>query len=592
MFNKIMERLNHRGTNGSDVVSAGNVSMGHWHFWTTPEEVGERQPLALNGLPFKIVLDGRIDNREDLFGELSVAPTEGRSLSDAALILHAYARWGEDCFKHFVGEFALVIFDETRNELICARDQLGDRTLFYAFYDTQIVIASEPWAVAAANHVKPDLNESAIAHYFALRVPQDGQTFFNNIFELLPAHVMKCGANSRRSWRYWQPDPHKKIRYKTDEEYAERFRALLEESTRCRMRSSLPLGVLMSGGLDSASIACLAARMIAPKTLTTLSYVFDELPECDERAYIDAVKEHWKIRSIQFTGDDSWTFKDWKDWPHNPNLPESNFYRLLLENTYRRAKEEGLGVLLTGYMGDHLYVAGSDWIADLVVDGQFTKAVKELVFQIRGMGWKETVQTGHIRRIARRTVDSIRPGALRLPRRNRAPAWINPDYADSLTNPREMNPVFERNRTLLGLAASRDVAYSIGNTSRHGVEFRNPYRDRRLIEFILALPAHQLYQHGFLKAILRAAMRGILPEIIRTRVARTTFESLYFRGIEREKRLFESYLNDMQAEWRKFLRADWSSKILDLAHTDSVEGLLPFSCISYEVWKQCFVSKN
>jgi asparagine synthase (glutamine-hydrolysing) len=590
-FNRVMERLSHRGSDGIDVVSTGHVMMGHWHFWTTPEEVGERQPLELNNSQLKIVFDGRIDNREELFGKLNITPAEGKSLSDAALVLRAFAHWREDCFKYFIGEFALVILDEARNEVICACDPLGDRVLFYAFFNTQLVIASEPWAVAGANQTKPELNESAVAHYFALRVPQDGQTFFNNIYELLPAHIMEVGANDYRLWRYWQPDPHKKIRYKTDEEYAEHFRSLLEESIHCRMRSPLKVGVLMSGGLDSTPVASLAARMIAPQILTTLSYVFDELPECDERQYIDAVKDRWKINSIQFTGDDSWTFKDWSNWPHNPNQPDRNFYRLLLENTYQRAKEEGVGVLLTGYMGDHLYSASSDWIADMVVDGQFMKAVKELIFQIKNMGWKETIKTGHLRRIARRMIDAIRPGALRLPRGKNVPAWINPDYASFFSSRQNMNPVFERNGSLLALATSNDVSSAASYTSRHGVELRNPYRDRRLVEFILAIPAYQLYSHGLLKYILRTAMLDILPEIVRTRVAKTTFEALYFLGIEKEKALFESYLKDMQAEWRKFLHANWTSEILEFTHANTIEGLLPFSCISFEVWNRCFVSE-
>ena len=154
-FDRVMERLSHRGPDGSNVSSAHSIKMGYWHFWTTPEEIGEYQPLKLNDLPFRIVFDGRIDNREELFTMLSISSTEGKTLSDAALTLRAYAHWGEDCFKNFVGEFALVIFNEQLNEIVAVRDHLGDRTLFYAFFGTQLVIASEPWAVAGASPSKP-----------------------------------------------------------------------------------------------------------------------------------------------------------------------------------------------------------------------------------------------------------------------------------------------------------------------------------------------------------------------------------------------------------------------------------------------------
>jgi asparagine synthase (glutamine-hydrolysing) len=588
-----MERLRLRGPDGSNMVSVDNTTMGYWHFWTTPEEVNECQPLKLKDLPFRIVFDGRIDNRDELFARLAISPSEGRTLSDAALTLRAYARWGEDCFQDFVGEFALVIFNEHLKEIIAARDPLGDRTLFYAFFGTQLVIASEPWAVAGAGPSKPTIEESAVAQYFAVRVPQDGQTFFKNIFELLPAHILKVNAAERRSWRYWSPDPYKKIRYKNDKEYVEHFRSLLEESIRSRMRSCLTAGVLMSGGLDSTSVACLAAEMIAPKTLTTVSYVFDEFTACDERQYIESVEEKYGIHSIQIPCDDVWTFKNWENWPQNPNRPGGNPYRMILERVYKHTQEEGVQVLLTGYMGDHLYSAGSDWIADLIVDRQFSRAWKELIFQIENRGWKRALKTGHIRRTARRVIDAIRPGAMRLPHRGSSlPSWIDPAYKSCFTSHTMLNPVFERHGTLLSLEASNDLAHTFRNTNRYQIELRNPFRDRRLIEFILAIPAYQLYCHGAFKPILRVAMQDILPEIIRTRSTKTSFVPLYQRGVESERELLDSYLEAPKAEWRKFVRADWSSKMSGLTQVNGKEGLLPFLCASYEVWHQAFVSEN
>ena len=181
---RVMERLGHRGPDGSTVLMAGHAALGHWHFWTTPEEIGEKQPLGLDGMPFQIVLDGRLDNRPELFVKLNINSAEGSRLSDAALILHAYARWGERCFEFFIGEYALVILDERRGELLCARDSLGDRTLFYSFKGTRLVVASEPWAVAGADGSDVELNEIAVAYYFALKTPEDGQTVFKNIQEL------------------------------------------------------------------------------------------------------------------------------------------------------------------------------------------------------------------------------------------------------------------------------------------------------------------------------------------------------------------------------------------------------------------------
>ena len=276
---------------------------------------------------------------------------------------------------------------------------------------------------------------------------------------------------------------------------------------------------------------------MAPKPLTTVSYVFDELTECDERQYIESVKEQYGIHSVQVLCDDAWTFKDWENWPSDPNRPGGSFYRMILEHVYERAHDEDLRVLLTGYMGDHLYSAGGDWIADLILDRQFLRAAQELIFQIKNAGWKRTLRIGHIRRTARRVVDSIHPGAIRFPRRNSPPDWIDPAFKEFFTRNNKMNPGFERHGTLLGVDASSDIAHAFRSTNRHQIELRNPFRDRRLIEFILAIPAYQLYCHGISRYILRNAMQDILPETIRTRSTKTSFISVYHRGVEREREL-------------------------------------------------------
>lgn len=587
VLERVMNRLEHRGPDGSDVYQAGNVALGHWHFWTTPEEIGERQPLELEGMPFAIVMDGRLDNRADLLSELKINPVEGKRLSDAALVLQAYDRWGEGCFEHFIGEFALAIFNERSGELVCARDALGDRTLFYSIDGKRMVVASEPWAVTSALGSDVKINEEAVAYYFALQTPADGQTLFQNVLELLPAQVMVVHDSSQRTWRYWQPDLSSKLLGKSGEEYAEQFLALLEESVRCRLRSTTPVGVMMSGGLDSSSVACLAARRLAPEPLTTISYVFDELAECDERRYIEAVKGSWGIHSIQIPCDDAWPLKDWQEWPRNLNRPEVNPYRLLKERAYQRAHHEGLRVLLTGGFGDHLYSAGIDWLADLIAEGRLVEAGQEMGFYIHYAGLRWTLEAGYLRRVGRRLLNAF-PGGERLHWRRRTPAWLTSFSSESLSkvgSRREL--ALEQHGTLLGMRAAQSCSSENYHTSRHTLELRHPYRDRRLVEFILALPAYQLYHRGYYKRILRNAMRGILPEAIRIRRQPTSLISFYFRGVEREKSVLQACFQDPNAAWRKYANADWIAKRWNMAVTPDQDGpqvLAPWLCFSFEAW--------
>lgn len=568
-----MQRLSHRGADGSGEWRAKDVYMGHRRLWTTPEEIGEQQPLRLAGLPFTLVFDGRLDNRQDIQRQLGEdSRASEANLSDAAIVLQAYARWREDCFAKFIGEFALVIYDEERREILCARDPLGDRTLYYAKRGAQVAAASEAWA-AAANLNDSSINERAAAHYFALQVPPDGQTLFNNVFELPPAHWMKINKMGQRIQRYWQPDPQKKIRYKTDKEYADHFYALLKESVHCRMRSATPIGAMMSGGLDSTSVASLAAQ---EQPLTAFSYVFDEVAECDERLYINAMQAQYRLRSIQMPCDDAYPYRNWRAWTRNPNLPEGNPYRLLKERAYRRAQEEGIRVLLTGGFGDHLYDGAEEWLADLLEDGHYAQAARQMTQALKVFGLKSVLAAPSLRRTVKRAIKKRR----RAPSK---PAWLTPLAASYLQNEAPQEEAFASKSNLLGLLVSQSGTGDCFSASRFQVELRHPYRDRRLVEFMLALPAYQLYYHGAYKHILRNAMQGILPETIRARKQPTSLMPLYLRGVRAEQETLRQELQ--KKRWQTFIRKEWLETRWNVPPIkDGAAALIPWLCFSYEAW--------
>lgn len=582
----VMGRLNHRGPDGFDVCLDGNIAMGHWHFWTTPEEMGENQPLKLDGLPIRIVFDGRIDNRSELIQKLNLT-ARGKTQSDAKIVLMAYAQWGENCLEHFVGEFALVIYDQNRNIILCARDPMGDRTLFYANVGSTQVIASEPWAVAGAINTIPEINEYAISHYFAFQIPRDGQTLFKNISELIPGHVMVQSQSEQRIWRYWQPDLSKKVHYKNDNEYAEHYLALLEESVRCRMRSNTPVGVFMSGGLDSTSVASLAARMIAPEPLTALSYVFDEFKECDERAYINAVKDQWNLYSIQIPCDDAWPFQNIDKWIANPSQIGGNIYNTIKERMYKNAQNEGFRVVLSGGFGDHLHSAGTDWLIDLILDGYIREVVNEIIHHIRAGKSQRIFNAAMLQRIPIKIIKKVH-GKAKLHRHKAAPEWLTLLSTDYILNGNCRVDKNEKQSRLINLVTT--YGNSRDSFGHFNIETRYPFRDRRLIEFVLQLPSYQIYTCGRNKHVLRTAMSGILPEMVRTRNNKTSLVPLFSYGIKREKRRLKSFYKDNNAAWCKFVSTDWIEKNWNaFADKDIPQTMVPALCLAYEIWYKSIV---
>jgi asparagine synthase (glutamine-hydrolysing) len=351
------------------------------------------------------------------------------------------------------------------------------------------------------------------------------------------------------------------------------------------------MGVLMSGGLDSTSVACLAAKMIAPQPLTALSYVFDELPECDERKYINAMQEKWDIRSIQIPCDDLWPLKDWSSWPHNPNRPDSNLYRLLLEVTHQRAKQEGIRVLLTGAFGDELYSRSKEWLADFISEGRLLQAGRELAFYLHYAGFRWTFKQEYLQRVGSRAFHTVF-GGRPLHSRKVAPAWLTSTATSSLfeANSRVQTSVRPQDN-MVGLWKAMTSSSEIFYARRNTIEMRHPYRDRRLIDFALALPAYQLYHRGYYKHILRNAMKGLLPEVVRVRPKAASLDPFFRRGMQRGKIVQEDCFLRPGTAWRNFVDEKWiSTRWNAVSEEDDLGGLVPWSCIAYEAWHQHFIS--
>ncbi len=587
---RMLATLDHRGPDGRDLVVHGSLAVGHQHHWTTPEELGERQPLAPPGGRIVLAFDGRLDNREELAADLHIDRGALAGVSDAALALRAFERWGEECFECLLGPFAIVIADRLANILVCARDPLGDRTLFFGGDLELMVVASEEQAVLAHPRLRRELDDASLAALFAVRARPEGHTFFRRVRELPQGHLLRIGGGRTEVRRYWRWQP-RTVELRDDREYAEAFGELLTRAVQCRLRGPAPVGVLMSGGLDSTSVACLAARELGPgRRLTTVSWVFDELSSCDERPYMDAVLTSWGMTPLRVAGDDGWPLRDSHLWPYNPNRPMDNPYRILKDRAYAASQARGVPVLLTGGWGDHLYSGSGAWLVEQIAAGRWWVGARELVWHaVHGRALAES----GVRRLAARL---LRPRARGSG--SATPTWMTGEAA-ALLEPRPTSyPDLDGWRRpdqaamVAGLLAADSAAAETFHAARHGIELRHPYRDRRLVEFMLAIPADQLCRRGRLKHVLRVAMEGILPDLVRLRVRPTSLLPLYRRGmVDREANQTQELLADPFALWRPFVDADQLLRVLPqriASAPDSAACLVPWFCSYAQLWlKMC-----
>ncbi len=579
----MMAVLAHRGPDGADTLADGPLAIGHHHFWTTPEEEGERQPLSASDGRVHLVLDGRLDNRRELLDSLDGEACSGPEPSDAALALAAYLRWGQRAFERLLGPFAVVVADP-REGVLCARDPLGDRTLFYRATERLFVVASEEQAVLAHPAVSGRFDERRVAYQFAADVPSDGSTFFSDVSELRPGSLLRVGPEALDLERYASPVPIESVVLGDDGEYAECYLELLREAVVCRLRSIGSSGVMMSGGIDSTSLMAVAASTSSTASVRPVSWVFDELESCDERRFMEPVIESLALDPLRFAGDGFWPLSEPEVYSANPNAPEGNAYRALKQSLYARASGEGLRVLLGGGSADLFYHGVPRWPWGLLRQGRLFAAGLD--------AWAEVGKRGAAamaRSAARRLLE---PGGDSR-RRPAAPHWLTDIAKELISEDASRQPAGLRSfrrpgqaGEVLGARHAYSIAAEAGAANRGGVELRHPYRDRRLVDFMLAIPDHQLYGLGRHKQIARRALRGLLPRKIVERTTPSPLNPLFDRGIrEREAGRVREILDRSDAVWPRFVRRDWLEQVLDGSAKEPAGEYVLWQCLAFELWR-------
>jgi asparagine synthase (glutamine-hydrolysing) len=280
---RMRDVIAHRGPDGAGVFADDRAALGHRRL-SIVDLAGGAQPLANEDATIQIVFNGEIYNHADLRPRLEAAGHRYHTRSDTETIVHAYEQWGDDCVDHFRGMFAFAIWDAPRRRLLLARDRLGVKPLYWAQAGDRLLFASEIKAILESGLVEARVNEPVLPEVLATRATAGDETLFLGIRKLMPGHVLTFAEGRIQQRRYWDvpdsPGPSAPARSRAED--AEAFRALLDESVRVRLMSDVPLGVFLSGGIDSSAIAGLMARHVG--RLQTFSVAFEDRA-CNELEY-------------------------------------------------------------------------------------------------------------------------------------------------------------------------------------------------------------------------------------------------------------------------------------------------------------------
>ncbi|MGH9577293.1 MAG: asparagine synthase-related protein, partial [Terriglobales bacterium] len=252
-------KMAHRGPDGAGIWRAGPVGLAHRMLHSTPESLRETQPLGDESDQFVLVLDGRLDNREELRAAIEAAGGRLRDDTDAELVLKSYECWAEDCPKHLLGDFAFAIWDVRRRRLFCARDPLGNKPFFYRCDGKTLAFASEIQPLFEDPGFLPRVNLKLLGMFLCLDYGDFTETLYQDVCRISAAHSLSVEGGALRKLRYWDVDPDGSLSYSTDAQYSEHFLELFRSSVRAKLRANGAVVAALSGGLDSSSIVCTAA---------------------------------------------------------------------------------------------------------------------------------------------------------------------------------------------------------------------------------------------------------------------------------------------------------------------------------------------
>ncbi len=524
------ESSSYRAPGGIAYRFLGKAGLAHQALQPPAGKAGLDQPLLNAQHQVCLVMDGRLDNRAELISQLD--PLAGPAVSNAGLLLAAYLRWGEACTDHLLGDFAFALWDAARHRLLCAVDPLGIKPFHYARVGSLLCFASDAVQVLLHPAVPADYDEQEIAAYLASQLEDPERSFFAAVHKLAPGHRLIADSGTLRVERYWSPQP-REIRYAREEDYAAHFLEIFQRSVTDRLRDAGAFaGVAMSGGLDSTSVAALAHRA-SPGT-RAYTFVFDHLAECDERSYSQAMTEELGLEVEPVEAERLWSLESQSALSHSPDTPFVG-WRTCYQEIFRRMAGSGSRVLLMGHGGDDLLRGSSLIYAERLRCGDL-RAVREVVRHARSQ--RDPVLRSLYRHFGRPYLPAgvDRRLSAALGKREGIPAsLIQPGVV--LRSPlcdRPGSP--RRERLFASLARQRVYDDLVGapsywrlanwhdrNAAAFGIEVLHPFLDRRLFEYVLAIPGEQLFRLSGTKNLLRRSMAGLLPEKIRLRESKTRF---------------------------------------------------------------------
>jgi len=554
---RMCDAIRHRGPDDAGVWSHGPVALGHRRLSIVDVASGH-QPMANEDGASWITFNGEIYNHLDLRPSLEAAGHRYRTRCDTETILHLYEEHGDACLDRLQGMFAFAIWDGVRKRLLLARDRLGIKPLYYALLPDRLLFASEIKAILAAGDLRAEIEPNVLPEFLANRYVAGDQTFFRGIRKLLPGRALTWSrGDGVAERRYWSPPPPALDdgRASLDERAAE-LRDRLEATVRSHLMSDVPLGLFLSGGLDSSGIAALMAPL-ADRAIRTFSVGFDD-PEANELYFARRVAEAVGADHSEIVVSAAEFFDALPTlvWHEDEPLAFTSSVPLYFVS---RLAQRSVKVVLTGEGADELFL-GYNWYRVTAWNDRLGRLYGRLTPQVLRRVVRDSIgalPTG-LNRYARRSFLALEPGLRSLRYENFA-VFQEAERRELLLDggsglPRDPFETQLRLAAQAGGGVLEAMTYADLQSylvellmkqdqmsMAASIESRVPFLDHRLVEHALSIPSRYKLSARGTKLVLRRALENLVPREVLSR-AKMGFPVPISRWLRAE---FSSVLDDL-----------------------------------------------
>jgi asparagine synthase (glutamine-hydrolysing) len=584
---RMTDLLAHRGPDDAGLLVDPPVVLGNRRLSILDLSSAGHQPMGSEDGRAWVTYNGEIYNYKELGQELRARGHRFDSSGDTEVLLRAYLEWGPDCLARLNGMFAFAVWDRRRGDLFCARDRFGVKPFYYTVAGGRFRLASEIKALLLDPEVPRRPNDPRVFDFLARGLADHTEeTMFEGIYQLPPGSCLWVspteGVGRPRAWYRLEPAG------LDGRPASETVRELLTDAVSLRLRSDVPVGTMLSGGLDSSSVTTLASRLRmaegVPPPESFTSGCRD--PRIDEGRYVQGVLGLTGSRNHKLLPDDRSLLGELDDvlWHMDEPFHTAGIYAHW--KLTELARDRGITVILDGEGGDEAFL-GYHFLLypavyfSLARRGRLINVAKELYWRRRRNGVS-------LRSSAEEALRVALPKRLRAQRR---PAWINKELP---IPPRPLPSRTVRDYQLHGLTVSPLPMHNHQgdrNSMRFSVEARNPFLDYRIVELGLGLPPRDLLHQGRSKWVVREAMRDVLPQMIVDRSDKQGFTTDEAEWIRRGKLSseIESVFRSKSFAARPYFQPNALSTMLEAHRAGQEFGFTLWRAFMVERWLRLFI---